>query len=41
MEHERLPDAPAAEKAKAYWRERLAVLKTVLEDGPSETEVRR
>ena len=41
VEHERLPDAQAAEEAKAYWRERLAVLKTVLEGGPSETEVRR
>lgn len=30
--HERLPDAKAAEKAKAYWRERMASLKTLLED---------
>ena len=31
LEHERLPDPEAAEKAKAYWRERLVALKTVLE----------
>jgi hypothetical protein len=41
VEHERLPDARAAEEAKAYWRERLDVLKTVLEGGASETEARR
>jgi uncharacterized protein YndB with AHSA1/START domain len=29
--HERLPDAEAAVKMKAYWRERLAALKTLLE----------
>jgi hypothetical protein len=29
--HERLPDAQAAATLKAYWRERLAVLKQVLE----------
>jgi hypothetical protein len=35
VEHERLPDAQAADEAKAYWRERLAVLKTLLEgDAP-------
>jgi hypothetical protein len=31
LEHERLPDAETAEKMKAYWRERVAVLKRVLE----------
>jgi hypothetical protein len=31
VEHERLPDPAAAERMKAYWRERLAVLKTLLE----------
>jgi hypothetical protein len=31
VEHELLPDATAAEKAKAYWRERLAELKNMLE----------
>ncbi len=31
LQHEPLPDARAAEKAKAYWRERLAALKTLLE----------
>jgi hypothetical protein len=41
VEHERLPDARAAEEAKAYWRERLDVLKTVLEGGASDTEARR
>jgi hypothetical protein len=41
VEHERLPDAQAAEKAKAYWRERLEVLKTVLEGETSGTEARR
>ncbi len=29
--HERLPDARAAKQAKAYWRERMAALKTLLE----------
>lgn len=29
--HERVPDAEAAEAMKAYWRERVAVLKEVLE----------
>jgi uncharacterized protein YndB with AHSA1/START domain len=29
--HERLPDAEAAEEAKAYWRERMAALKALLE----------
>jgi hypothetical protein len=30
LAHERLPDAAAAEAMKAYWRERLAALATVL-----------
>jgi FAD/FMN-containing dehydrogenase len=30
VSHERLPDAEAAERIKAYWRERLAVLKAEL-----------
>src|SRR5215211_1691864 len=29
--HERIPDAPTADKLKASWRERVAVLKQVLE----------
>lgn len=29
--HERLPDAEAAARFKAYWRERLAALKKLLE----------
>ena len=29
--HERVPDAGTADKLKAYWRERVAVLKLVLE----------
>jgi hypothetical protein len=41
VEHERLPDARAAEEAKSYWRERLDVLKTVLEGGVSENEARQ
>ncbi|MGH8838369.1 MAG: DUF4287 domain-containing protein [Jiangellaceae bacterium] len=41
VEHERLPDARAAEEAKAHWRERLDVLKTVLEGRASDTEARR
>ena len=41
VEHERLPDMQAAEEAKAYWRERLDVLKTVLEGGASVNEARR
>jgi hypothetical protein len=41
VEHERLPDARAAEETKAYWRERLDVLKTVLEGGVAENEARR
>jgi hypothetical protein len=31
VEHQRLPDAKAAEEAKAFWRERLTVLKGLLE----------
>ena len=31
IQHERLPDAQEAERMKAYWRERVAVLKEVLE----------
>ena len=31
VEQERLPDEEAAEKAKAYWRERMAALKSLLE----------
>lgn len=32
VEHERLPDSPAAERQKAFWQERLAALKTLLEE---------
>lgn len=32
VEHERLPDARTAQEQKAYWRERLAALKTLLEE---------
>ncbi len=31
LAHERLPDAETAERMKAYWRERLAALETLLE----------
>ena len=31
VSHERLPDGESAEQMKTYWRERLAVLKAVLE----------
>jgi hypothetical protein len=31
VEHEHLPDSVVAEERKAYWRERLAALKAVLE----------
>jgi hypothetical protein len=31
ISHERLPDSESAEQMKAYWRERLGVLKAVLE----------
>jgi Domain of unknown function (DUF4287) len=32
LSHERLPDGATAERMKAYWRERLAVLKALLEE---------
>jgi hypothetical protein len=32
LSHERLPDPASADSLRGYWRERLAVLKTVLED---------
>jgi hypothetical protein len=35
LEHERLADAEAAEAAKAFWRERLGVLKRMLESEPA------
>ncbi|MGH8575879.1 MAG: hypothetical protein ACREXX_07575 [Gammaproteobacteria bacterium] len=31
VEHERLPDVETAERMKAFWRERLTTLKTMLE----------
>jgi hypothetical protein len=31
LQHERLPDAEAAEKMKAFWRERLSAIKELLE----------
>ena len=31
VEHERLPDAETAERTKAFWRDRLMALKTMLE----------
>ena len=31
LQHERLPDAEAAERMKSYWRDRVATLKEVLE----------
>ena len=31
IQHERLPDAEEAERMRAYWRERVALLKNVLE----------
>ena len=31
LEHERLPDAEQAERMKAFWRDRLTTLKTLLE----------
>jgi uncharacterized protein YndB with AHSA1/START domain len=33
LQHERLADAAEAERMKAYWRERVAALKEVLEQG--------
>jgi len=35
VEHSLLPNAKAAEKTKVYWRERLAALKDLLEEGDS------
>jgi hypothetical protein len=32
LEHERLADADEAERMKAFWRERVAALKELLED---------
>ena len=32
LSHERLPDQESADSLRGYWRERLAVLKTVLEN---------
>ncbi|MGQ0591152.1 MAG: hypothetical protein ACT4QB_00475 [Gammaproteobacteria bacterium] len=31
VEHERLPDAETAERTKAFWRDRLTALKTMIE----------
>jgi uncharacterized protein YndB with AHSA1/START domain len=31
LQHERLPDAETADRLKAFWRERVAVLKQILE----------
>jgi uncharacterized protein YndB with AHSA1/START domain len=36
VEHSRLPDAEEAERMKAFWRERLAALKSQLEGGASD-----
>jgi hypothetical protein len=36
LDHERLPDADMAEEMKAWWRERVAVLKAFLEAGEEE-----
>lgn len=33
LEHARLPDADTADEMKAWWRERIATLKTMLETG--------
>ena len=33
VEHERLPDAETADEMKAWWRERVAALKPLLENG--------
>ncbi|HZG91959.1 MAG TPA: hypothetical protein VEZ42_17230, partial [Pseudonocardia sp.] len=33
VSHSRLPDADAAERTKAWWRERLATLEAQLEGG--------
>ena len=37
IEHARLPDAEAADQMKAYWRDRLGVLKQLLEKGGRDT----
>jgi uncharacterized protein YndB with AHSA1/START domain len=34
VEHSRLPDAAATVRQKAWWRERLAALKNLLESAP-------
>jgi hypothetical protein len=31
VQHERLPDARAADRARTFWRERMTALKTMLE----------
>jgi hypothetical protein len=36
LDHERLPDADTAEEMKAWWRERVAALKALLEAGEDE-----
>lgn len=36
VEHERLPDLEAAERGKAFWRDRLSALKSDLECAPTE-----
>ncbi|HLY35822.1 MAG TPA: hypothetical protein VKU35_03830, partial [Candidatus Limnocylindria bacterium] len=33
VEHRRLPDAPEADRIKAFWRERLSSLRSMLEGG--------
>jgi uncharacterized protein YndB with AHSA1/START domain len=37
IEHSRLPDADTADEMKAWWRERVAALKTLLEAGAPST----
>jgi hypothetical protein len=39
VEHERLPDARAAQRARAFWRERLSVLKALLEASKDREDV--
>jgi hypothetical protein len=41
VQHERLPDAASAEAMKSYWRERLRVLKELLESAPYRVTPRR
>lgn len=36
LQHERLPDGGEADRLKAFWRERVAALKEVLEEPPAE-----